>query len=204
MDYAENQDGELAFSGGLEPGVLLSGGLTLPSGETVAYPDYLVIEHVIILSLSDRINPAKLPSRCALVYVDNVYLTDDAGNIAYIHCRLKHVQATSEIRRAHREYRSVGGARATHEGMDAGHFGLSLGQHPSIAMEQDSFMNRYGAWRELERDWNRLLDAGHEVLVRGVFADGDGGTFAPFWCIEEIVDGGEPFEYILTNDADQS
>ena len=79
--------------------------------------------------------------------------------------------------------------------------GLSLGQHPSIAMEQGSVMNRYGAWRDLERDWEALLREGHDVAVRGVFADGDGGTYSPFWCIEEIVDGGEPFEYILTNDG---
>lgn len=195
---------ELAFAGALDPGVLLANSMALPSGETVAYPDYLAVDEARSIALSDRLDPAKLPARCALVYDGNVYITDDTGNIAYIHCKLKHVPRTAEIRRAHGEYRNVGGARAVHDGMDAGHFGLSLGQHPSIAMEQDSVMNRYGAWRELERGWEALLREGHDVVVRGVFADGNGGTYSPFWCIEEIVDDGEPFEYILTNDGEQS
>lgn len=203
VECPENQDGEMAFSGGLDPGVLLSGRLTLQSGDIVTFPDYLSVDEARRIALSDKVDPANLPKRCALVYADNVYITDDSGNIAYIHCKLRHASGTAEVRRAHREYRSVGGSRATHRGMDAGHFGLSLGQHPSIAMEQNAVMNRYGLWRKLERDWEGLLREGHDVLVRGVFVDGDGGSYSPFWCIEEIVDGGEPFEYILTNDSDQ-
>ena len=47
--------------------------------------------------------------------------------------------------------------------MDAGQFGISLGQHPSIAMEQHKHTNRYGAWRRFEIGWNRLSIEGHEV-----------------------------------------
>lgn len=195
---------ETAFVGTMEPGVLLSGRLKLPSGEVISIPDYLAVDGIRQIALSDKLDPSALPSRCAIVYDENAYITDDNGNIAYIHCRMKLVSGTTEIRRSHREYQNVGGVRAVHEGMDAGHFGLSLGQHPSIAMEQDSLMNRFGAWRQLEKDWAELLREGHDVLVRGVFVDGDCGTYAPFWCVEEIVDGGDPFEYILTNDASQS
>ena len=195
---------ETAFRDNMDPGVILSNRLTLPSGATVAYPDYLEVDEVRTLSLEDRVDPAALPTQCALIYGDNAYITDDRGNIAYIHCRMRHVDGASGIRRKHSEYRTVGGRKAAHLGMDAGHFGLSLGQHPSLAMEQDSIMNRYGVWRELERDWDRLSRDGHEVIVRGVFADSDGGTYSPYWCIEEIIDDGNSFEYILTNDASQS
>lgn len=195
---------ETAFSGNMDSGVLLSNLLTLPSGITVAFPDYLMVDEVKMLVLEDSLDPVELPARCALVYGDNVYITDNDGNIAYVHCVMRQIGGASNIRRQHPEYRSAGGARAEHSGMDAGHFGLALGQHPSIAMEQDSVMNRYGMWRVLERGWDELLRDGHVVFVRGVFADGDGGTYSPYWCIEEIIDGGEPFEYILTNDASQS
>ena len=42
---------------------------------------------------------------------------------------------------AHPEYKNVGGKNAEHKDMDAGHFGLQLGQHPSISMEQHFAMN---------------------------------------------------------------
>ena len=195
---------ETAFCDNMDPGVILSNRLTLPSGATIAYPGYLEVGEVRLLSLEDRVDSAALPAQCALIYGDNAYITDDGGDVAYIHCRMRHVEGASNIRRKHPEYRTIGGRSAVHPGMDAGHFGLSLGQHPSLAMEQDSIMNRYGVWRELERDWDRLSRDGHEVIVRGVFADSDGGTYSPYWCIEEIIDDGDPFEYILTNDASQS
>lgn len=199
-----HEEFETAFSGCMEPGIELSGAVAIPTGGVVAIPGYLEVREVRAIGLGDRLDPASLPARCALVYGENVYATDAAGNVAYIHCRMRRLPGASAIRRSHLEYRAVGGMRATRDGMDAGHFGLSLGQHPSIAMEQDSVMNRYGMWRELERGWGALSSEGYDVLVRGVFVEGDGGTYSPYWCVEEIIDGGEPFEYILTNDAAQS
>lgn len=90
--------------------------------------------------------------------------------------------------------------------MDAGHFGLALGQHPSIAMEQHKYINRYGAWREFEIDWNKLSREGHQVNVKAVFVKGDEeGTYSPFWCIREAIDGNEEgaSEYVITNDDSQ-
>ena len=89
--------------------------------------------------------------------------------------------------------------------MDAGHFGIALGQHPSIAMEQDRIMNRYGAWRNFERCWYDLSVAGHSVNVKAVFVDADTeGTYSPFWCIRETIDDTEVNEHVLTNDDSQS
>ncbi len=77
--------------------------------------------------------------------------------------------------------------------------------YPSIAMEQDRIMNRYGAWRSFERTWYDLSVDGHSVNVKAVFVDTDSeGTYSPFWCIRETIDGDEVNEYILTNDGSQS
>ena len=85
--------------------------------------------------------------------------------------------------------------------MDAGHFGVSLGQHPSIAMEQHKHTNRYGAWRKFEIDWNKLSGEGHKVNVKAVFTEGDeAGTYSAFWCIRETIDEDEVSEYVITND----
>ena len=93
----------------------------------------------------------------------------------------------------HPEYHSVGGKRASHPDMDAGHFGISLGQHPSIAMEQDYRMNRFGVWRIFERYCKELLLSGMKIHILGVFAEEDEGTFSPFWCIREESDEGGSF-----------
>ena len=66
-------------------------------------------------------------------------------------------------------------------------------------MEQDRTMNRYGVWRIFERYWAELLDSDLSVHLIGVFADGDGGTYSPFWCIREEIDD-EVSEYVFTND----
>ena len=138
-------------------------------------------------------------------YGENLYVTDGNGNIAFIDCEMKHTDDAANIRKVHSEYKSVGGANASHEGMDAGHFGISLGQHPSIAIEQDRIMNRYGAWRSFEQSWDRLSKEGHTVNVKGVFDEGDGkGTYSSFWCICETIDNSEYNEYVLTNDDLQS
>ena len=41
--------------------------------------------------------------------------------------------------------------------------------------------------------------------VKAVFVDADNeGTYSPFWCIRETLDGDEVNEYVLTNDDLQS
>jgi hypothetical protein len=118
-----------------------------------------------------------------------------------------HTDNAAAIRKAHGEYKAVGGARAYHEDMDAGHFGISLGQHPSLAVEQDRIMNRYGAWRSFEQIWDKLSQEGHSVNIKAVFVeedDGAGGTYSPFWCVMETIDGAGFLEYTLANDETQS
>lgn len=186
------------FEGVMDPGV----DLITVDGHDI--PDYLTCDTLLNITLDDHLGPSSLPSRTGIVYEDNLYLTVDKGNIAFIDCRLRRITPTAPIRKAHAEYCLVGGGRATHEGMDAGHFGLALGQHPSIAMEQNSTMNRYGAWRILERYCIELLEEGCESRIIGVFTEGDDdGTFAPFWCIREEVEGQDSWEYIFTNDDEQ-
>lgn len=114
---------------------------------------------------------------------------------------MQRIDNAEKIRSQHKEYKSVGGKGAIHLDMDAGHFGISLGQHPSIAMEQHKHTNRYGAWRKFEMDWDRLSGKGHEVNVKAVFIEGnEGGTYSPFWCIRETIDKDEISEYVITND----
>ena len=160
-------------------------------------PNYLSISCVQEITLSDYLDPTQLSPDTLYVYDSNLYLTDNAGNIAFIDCCLTHVSPTAPIRSSHPEYKRAGG-----EGRDAGHLGLSLGQHPSIAMEQDAHMNRWGVWRVFERYWTKLMSDGYRVRIIGVFVEGE-DTYSPFWCIHEAVDG-EINEYIFTNDDEQN
>ena len=178
----------LIFDDVMEPGVEL----VLKRGRLV--PDYLDIKEIKRMNLEDHVDPTALQSETAYVYDQNLYLTDIQGNIAFIDCYLCRVSPTKPLRLSHPEYRKAGA-----KDRDAGHFGLSLGQHPSIAMEQDRTMNRYGVWRIFERYWAELLDSDLSVHLIGVFADGDGGTYSPFWCIREEIDD-EVSEYVFTND----
>jgi hypothetical protein len=188
----------VVFQDVMDPGVEL-----VPVGDYMI-PDYLPCDSFVRITLDDRLDPTSLPARTGILYEDNLYLTDAKGNVAFMDCRLRPTTPTAPIRAAHPEYRRVGGGRATHEHMDAGHFGLALGQHPSIAMEQDSSANRYGAWRVFERYCSGLLEEGREVRIVGVFVeDAAAGTYAPFWCIHEEVDGEPSFEYVFTNDCEQ-
>ncbi|MBD5522611.1 MAG: hypothetical protein HDR03_15545 [Lachnospiraceae bacterium] len=192
----------LIFEDIMSPGVILSNCIEL-SGTHKYYPDYLQVDQVIILTLSDKLVPSNLPKRSALVYNINLYITDENGNIAYFDCDMQHTYNTGQIRKEHKEYKAVGGKEALHSDMDAGHFGLALGQHPSIAMEQHKHTNRYGAWRKFEIDWNKLSGEGHKVNVKAVFVEGDEkGTYSPFWCIRETIDENEDgaSEYVITND----
>ena len=175
----------------MEPGVEL----VPESGFNI--PEYLKIKSIQHISVSDHLDPTALMPSTAYVYNENLYLTDDRGNIAFIDCRLCHVTPTKPLRHSHPEYRKAGSDQR-----DAGHFGLFLGQHPSIAMEQDRTMNRYGVWRVFERYWTELLDSNISVHLLGVFAEGNEGTFSPFWCIHEEICG-EVSEYIFTNDDTQ-
>lgn len=179
-------------------------GVGLVAVEDHMIPDYLPCDSFVRIALGDRLDPTALPARVGILFEDNLYLTDDRGNVAFVDCHLRPVSPTAPIRAAHPEYRKAGGGRASHENMDAGHLGLALGQHPSIAMEQDRTTNRYGAWRIFERYCAELLDEGREIRIVGVFVEGDDeGTYAPFWCIHEEVDGEYTFEYVFTNDDEQ-
>lgn len=192
----------LIFEDIMYPGVILSNSIEL-SGLKKYYPDYLQVDQVINLSLSDKLNSSNLPKKSALVYNTNLYITDENGNIAYFDCNMQHTDDAGQIRKQHQEYKSVGGKEALHPDMDAGHFGLALGQHPSIAMEQHKHTNRYGAWRKFEIDWNKLSSEGHKVNVKAVFVESDEeGTYSPFWCIRETIDENEDeaSEYVITND----
>lgn len=152
-------------------------------------PDYLEIENNFTITVDDHVNPAALNPCTAYIYNDNLYLTDKKGQIAFVDLNLRHVSNTSELRKSHPEYR-----KSRRRG-DAGHFGLALGQHPSITMDQDAVMNRRGIWRAKERYWNELIKGGQEVRLYGVFSEeGD------YWLFQE--DGGE--EYVFTNDDEQS
>jgi hypothetical protein len=148
--------------------------------------------------------PTSLLASCAYVYNDNLYVTDDTGNIAYIDCEMIHTEGAGAIKTKHSEYKLAGGQHVAHDNMDAGHLGVQIGQHPSIAMEQDSVMNRYGSWRIFERGWDKLSREGHTVNVKAVFVEGEeDGTFAPFWCIRETIDKTEVFECTLLNESEQ-
>lgn len=194
---------ELIFEDIMSPGVILSNCIDL-SGIKKYYPGYLLVDQVINLSLNDKVNPSNLPQNTVLVYNTNFYITDDNGNIAYFDCDMHHTDNAAQIRKQHQEYKSVGGKVALHPDMDAGHFGIAVGQHPSIALEQHKYTNRYGAWRRLERDWNKLSSEGHKVNVKAVFTEGDEeGTYSPFWCIRETIDENEINEYVITNDDSQ-
>ncbi len=191
---------EIIFEDIMCPGVILSKCIELPECKKY-YPDYLQVDQMINLSINDKIDPSNLPRNTALVYKTNLYITDDKGNIAYFDCDMQHTDNAGKIRSHHQEYKSVGGKDALHPDMDAGHFGISLGQHPSIAMEQHKYTNRYGAWRKFEIDWNKLSEEGHEVNVKVLFTEGDeAGTYSPFWCIRETLDKEEVNEYVITND----
>lgn len=169
-----------------------------------AYPNYLCASSVIRLTLNSRVDPSKLMGNCAYVYGDNLYLTDSKGNLAYIDCEMVYTKDATSIKEEHREYKRTGGRYAKHDNMDAGHFGVQLGQHPSITMEQDATMNRNGTWRIFERGWLKLLKEGHRLNVKAVFVEDDSeGTFSPFWCILETIDGIEGEAYSLLNEADQ-
>ena len=135
-------------------------GVELMPVEGHLIPDYLPCDSFVRIALDDRLDPTALPARTGILYEDNLYLTDGEGNVAFIDCHLRPVSPTAPIRAGHPEYRKAGGRRAFHKNMDAGHFGLALGQHPSIAMEQDRTTNRYGAWRIFERYCAELLDEG--------------------------------------------
>ena len=193
---------ELIFEDIMSPGVILSNYLEFSSIKKY-YPDYLQIDQVINLSINDKLNPSNLPHNAALVYNTNLYITDDDGNIAYFDCDMQHTDNAGQIRKQHQEYKSVGGNEALHPDMDAGHFGIALGQHPSIAMEQHKHTNRYGAWRKFEIDWNKLSSEGHKANVKAVFVEDDEkGTYSPFWCIRETIDEDKDgaSEYVITND----
>lgn len=199
----DNKELCILFSDIMGEGVVLSDDFIALETKQKAYPDYLVAEKRITLSADSKVDPSKLEANCAYTYHDSLYLTDEDGNIAYIDCDLVLTQNTQEIKKKHPEYKSVGGKRALHDDMDAGHFGVQLGQHPSIAMEQHRYLNRYGMWRSYEMTWVQLLKDGCSVNLKAVFTKGEAGTYSDFWCIRETIDNDEISEFVLTNDDEQ-
>lgn len=191
------------FEDAMYPGIKLSNAIDM-SGYIKYYPDYLQIDRIMTLTINDKLNPSVLPPKCVFIYETNLYITDENGNIAYIDCDMKHINNASRIKSQHREYKSVGGKRVIHPDMDAGHFGVSLNQHPSIAMEHHKYTNRYGMWRKMELEWDKLSREGHKVNVKAVFVEEEGeDTYSSFWCIRETIDEEEINEYIVTNDDAQ-
>lgn len=195
-----NQGLGTLFEDVMDEGIVLSDNLIKVETTEKAYPDYLRAEKHIVLSIDSKVNPANLEANCAYTYHDSLYLTDEDGNIAYIDCELIFTSGTKAIKAKHPEYKLVGGKRALHDDMDAGHLGVQLGQHPSIAMEQHRYLNRYGVWRSYEQTWVQLLKEGHSVNLKAVFTKGGEGTYSDFWCIRETIDGDKYSEFILTND----
>lgn len=61
---------ELIFEDIMSPGVILSNCIDL-SGIKKYYPDYLLVDQVINLSLNDKVNPSNLPQNTVLVYNTN-------------------------------------------------------------------------------------------------------------------------------------
>ena len=138
---------------------------------------------------------------CAYIYNDNLYVTDDMGNIAFIDCEIQYTKDAGSIRKEHPEYKKATTPDEKRKGVDAGHFGISLGQHPSIAVAQNKVMNRYGIWRSFERKWSSLSINENSINIKMVFTDNDdSGTFSSFWCLEETINGDEVNDYVLTND----
>ena len=191
------------FEDVMDEGIMLSADLIEVGKTQKAYPNYLTVEKRVVLAEDSKVNPSKLEANCAYVYQNSLYLADEDGNIAYIDCDLVLTRNPKEIKKRHPEYKAVGGKRALHSEMDAGHFGVQLGQHPSIAMEQHYYLNRYGMGRSYEQTWVQLLKDWCSVNVKAVFTKGDAGTFSDFWCIRETVDTEEFSEFILTNDDTQ-
>ncbi len=192
------------FTDTMEEGVSLSPKTIKTANKTKPYPDYLTVKKSIKINITDKVNPIKLSPQTAYIYKNNVYLTDQKGNIAYIDCDMIYQPGATALKKGHGEYKLSGGENASEENMDAGHFCVQLDQHPSFSMEQHYHMNRYGSWRSFERQWVEWSKAGHAVNVKGVFVDSfSAGTFSPFWCIQVEVDGKKENEYILTNDDRQ-
>ena len=194
---------QVLFTDVMDEGVTLSDDSVTAGDVRKHYPDYLRVDDRVVLTPDSRVDPSSLKPCCAYTYKQNLYLTDDEGNIAYIDCEMVLTPDAASIRAKHPEYKLVGGGHAANEGMDAGHFGIQLGQHPSIAMEQNSYMNRWGIWRQYELWWAQLLREGHSVNVKAVFTQGEEGTYSDFWCVRETIDGDEVNEFVLTNDSDQ-
>jgi len=196
-------DSCMIFTDVMVEGVTLSDDTIVVGCKQKRYPDYLPVNETVILTDSCKVNPSKLIPNCAYTYGENLYLTCDKGNVAYIDCELKHTKNTKAIKAKHPEYKLVGGKNVAADDMDAGHFGVQLGQHPSIAVEQHKYMNRYGIWRKLELSWSKLLREGHNVNIKAVFTEGNDGTFSDFWCVRETINDDEINEYVLTNDGNQ-
>ena len=95
----------LIFTDVMEPGVVL-----IPS-HGFMIPDYLTITSVRIITIDDHPNPAELDAFTAYVYGNNLYLTDENGNIAFIDCHLVYTTPTAQLRSSHPEYRKAGNGR---------------------------------------------------------------------------------------------
>ena len=107
----DNQGLGTLFEDVMDEGIVLSDNLIKVETTEKAYPDYLRVEKHIVLSIDSKVNPANLEANCAYTYHDNLYLTDEDGNIAYIDCELIFTSGTKAIKAKHPEYKLVGGKR---------------------------------------------------------------------------------------------
>lgn len=184
------------------------------------YPNYLSVtnsHNPIVLQPETRIDPTALEANSAYVYHDTLYVTDSNGGIAYMDAELKYVEK-SQTKRDIAAQRKVGGSKALHSSMDAGHvLAVSLDGHPDMMQEQYSGLNRYtnrnsnkedwqnGMFRDLERDWTQLAKDGHSLNVKAVFSetqDGSGSTYSPEWCYQ-VTDRttAEKYQYNMINEG---
>lgn len=184
------------------------------------YPSYLNIENQknpIILTTDTRIDPTNLKPNSAYVYHNTLYITDSKGGIAYMDAEVIPVN-NAQATRNQGAQRKVGGIKASHKSMDAGHvLAVSLDGHPDMVQEQHSSLNRYknrnsgnedwenGMFRDLERDWTQLAKDGHELNVKAVFSesrDGSGSTYSPEWCYQ-VTDRTtqEKYQYNMINEG---
>ena len=85
------------FQDAMEPGIVLDKTIRVASTDK-QYPDYLEIDRTVRLEKDSRIDPSQLAAQCAYIYGDNLYITDDKGNIAYIDCEMRHTINAAEIR----------------------------------------------------------------------------------------------------------
>ncbi len=101
---------KLIFEDIMDSGIILSNCIEFSEIKKY-YPDYLQVDQIINLSISDKLNPSNLPHNTAFMYNTNPYMTDENGNITYFDCDMHHINNTGQIRKQYQEYKSVSGKK---------------------------------------------------------------------------------------------